>query len=350
MEIVRRPVSSSRPSHPKKPEKREKFSKPHEKRENLGKLHKKREKFSNPHEKREKFNKPHEKREKVAKPKKSKHDQLGHSGLSIDEKKVQRVKSQLPAYCNLYGGKELFKMVQMDTPPETIAKFMMMRIILLFAPIVPGIIVTVYMYMSGNYIKSIPQAIMTGALGGLGLGAALWAMDIRSKAAQYETWLIKRQIAFSQFVRMVAAYAPGLANGTNLFNMMKKIGPRMADKRDKASINRLMIAMQDNPRDSEPWRQFAHEFSTSPRAELTMLTIQRMYLGNVDDEAIQSLAKDSNNDLIRQIDKIIDFKKRKFEQVPTRLTMTCMFLILGVLGLIMFDSFTNMSSKLNGGF
>lgn len=350
MEIVRRPVSSSRPSHPKKSE-----------NPKLGKS--KREKLTKPHKAVKPKRKHKPTPEEVVKPKRAKKpakahkskrdknvDQVGHSGLSIDEKKAQRVKSQLPGYCNLYGEKELFKMVQMDTPPETIAKFMRMRLILLFAPIIPGLIVAVYMYMSGHYIKSILQAIMVGALGGFGFGAVLWAMDIRSKAAQYEAWLIKRQIAFSQFVRMVAAYAPGLAAGTNLFNMMKKIGPRMADKKDKASINRLMIAMQDNPRDPEPWRQFAHEFSTSPRAELTMLTIQRMYLGNVDDEAIQSLAKDSNNDLIRQIDKIIDFKKRKFEQVPTRLTMTCMFLILGVLGLIMFDSFTNMSSKLNGGF
>lgn len=338
MEIVHRPVPSSKPVR-SKPEKVVKPKKGHRKVS-------KSEKVVKSKKGHRKVSKP----EKVAKSKKSKNtDQVGHSGLSIDEKKVQRIKAQLPGYCKLYGEKELFKMVQMDTPPKTIAKFMMMRIILLFTPIIPGLIVAGYMYTSGNYIKSIPQAIMAGILGGLGVGATLWTMDIRSKAAQYEAWLIKRQIDFSQFVRMVAAYAPGLANGTNLFSMMKKIGPRMADKRDKASINRLMIAMQDDPRDAEPWRQFAHEFSTSPRAELTMLTIQRMYLGNVDDEAIQSLAKDSNNDLIRQIDKIIDFKKRKFEQVPTRLTMTCMFLILGVLGLIMLDSFTNMSGKMNGG-
>lgn len=339
MKILRRPVPSSRP----KASKSKKVAKSKKRHQKVSKP----EKVVEPKKKHQKASKPG----KATRSKKSKHiDQTGHSGLSIDERKVQRIKSQLPGYCKLYGEKELFKMVQMDTPPKTIAKFMMMRIILLFTPIVPGLIVAFYMYMSGNYIKSIPQAIMVGILGGLGLGATLWAMDIRSKAAQYEAWLIKRQIAFSQFVRMVAAYAPGLASGTNLFSMMKKIGPRMADKQDKASINRLMIAMQDNPRDAEPWRQFAHDFSTSPRAELTMLTIQRMYLGNVDDEAIQSLAKDSNNDLVRQIDKIIDFKKRKFEQVPTRLTMTCMFLILGVLGLVMFDSFAHMSGKLNSGF
>lgn len=340
MEIVHRPVSSSKPARSKS----EKVVRPKKEHRKASKS----EKIVRPKKGHQKASN----HEKVVRPKKRKStdsDPVGHSGLSIDEKRVQRIKSQLPKYCNLYGEKELFRMVQMDTSPEIIAKFMKMRIILLFAPIIPGLIVAFYMYTSGNYIKSIPQAIITGILGGLGIGAALWGMDIRSKAAQYEVWLIKRQIAFSQFVRMVAAYAPGLANGTNLFSMMRKIGPRMADKRDKASINRLMITMQDNPKDSEPWRQFAHEFSTSPRAELTMLTIQRMYLGNVDDEAIQSLAKDSNNDLIRQIDKIIDFKKRKFEQVPTRLTMTCMFLILGVLGLIMFDSFANMSGKMGGG-
>lgn len=340
MEIVHRPVSSSKPARSKS----EKVVRPKKGHRKASKS----EKIVRPKKEHQKASN----HEKVVRPKKRKStdsDSIGHSGLSIDEKRVQRIKSQLPRYCNLYGEKELFKMVQMDTPPETIAKFMKMRITLLFAPIIPGLIVAFYMYTSGSYIKSIPQAIMTGILGGLGIGATLWGMDIRSKAAQYEVWLIKRQIAFSQFVRMVAAYAPGLANGTNLFSMMRKIGPRMADKRDKASINRLMITMQDNPKNSEPWRQFAHEFSTSPRAELTMLTIQRMYLGNVDDEAIQSLAKDSNNDLIRQIDKIIDFKKRKFEQVPTRLTMTCMFLILGVLGLIMFDSFANMSGKMGGG-
>lgn len=340
MEIVHRPVSSSKPARSKS----EKVVRPKKGHRKASKS----EKIVRPKKEHQKASN----HEKVVRPKKRKStdsDSIGHSGLSIDEKRVQRIKSQLPRYCNLYGEKELFKMVQMDTPPETIAKFMKMRITLLFAPIIPGLIVAFYMYTSGSYIKSIPQAIMTGILGGLGIGATLWGMDIRSKAAQYEVWLIKRQIAFSQFVRMVAAYAPGLANGTNLFSMMRKIGPRMADKRDKASINRLMITMQDNPKNSEPWRQFAHEFSTSPRAELTMLTIQRMYLGNVDDEAIQSLAKDSNNDLIRQIDKIIDFKKRKFEQVPTRLTMTCMFLILGVLGLIMFDSFSNMSGKMGGG-
>lgn len=271
-----------------------------------------------------------------------------HSGISEDELRVQRVKKRLPGYCKLYGDGELAKMVQMNTSDKSIAQFMKMRILLLAVSGIIGIVLGFILMKTQLQTPSgILRAVGGGIAGGLLLGAALWAMDVKNKAMQYNAWLIQRQIAFSQFVRMVAAYAPGLANGTNLFSLMKKIAPRMNDKRDRASIHRLMLAMQDNPADPGPWREFAHDFSTSSRAELTMLTIQRMYLGNIDDTAIRSLAEDSNNDLTRQIDKIIEMKTNRYQQIATKLSITVMIIIIGVLGLMLFDQFTGMMGKMS---
>lgn len=271
-----------------------------------------------------------------------------HSGISEDELRVQRVKKRLPGYCRLYGDGELAKMVQMNTSDKSIAQFMKMRILLFAVSGVIGIVLGFILMKTQLQTPSgILRAIGGGIAGGLLLGAALWAMDVKNKAMQYNAWLIQRQIAFSQFVRMVAAYAPGLANGTNLFSLMKKIAPRMNDKRDRASIHRLMLAMQDDPADPGSWREFAHDFSTSSRAELTMLTIQRMYLGNIDDVAIRSLAEDSNNDLTRQIDKIIEMKTNRYQQIATKLSITVMIIIIGVLGLMLFDQFTGMMGKMS---
>lgn len=354
MQIVRRPVDDDDKTSGKKPAGK-KPAKP---------VHKKRPaKAGQPAKKSLKMKKP--KAEKVKKAKKEKvhvtkghkgdsdisaDDFNNHSGISEEELRVRRVKKRLPGYCKLYGDGELAKMVQMNTSDKSIAQFMKMRILLLIVSAVIGVVLGFVLMKTqaktGSGIAGIARSVGGGIAGGLLLGAGLWAMDVKNKSMQYNAWLIQRQIAFSQFVRMVAAYAPGLANGTNLFSLMKKIAPRMSDKRDRASIHRLMLAMQDNPADPGPWREFAHDFSTSSRAELTMLTIQRMYLGNIDDTAIRSLAEDSNNDLTRQIDKIIEMKTNRYQQIATKLSITVMIVIVGVLGLMLFDQFTSMMGKM----
>lgn len=248
------------------------------------------------------------------------------------------VRETLKGTAKWIGDNELDMLVKMQTSTESIQRRMRNRVILsgfvVFASLVIGLVFRKFFLAVFGF--------------GILISALCWFLDIRRTSTYYRTYQLERQIAFAQFTRLSAAYLPELSHGANLYSIFKKILPRMDNPRDHASLETLMIDMQVDPEDPGPFLTFAHEFSVSDRAELIMLSIQQMYLGDVDDDNIRALAEDANEDMMRQIDDIIATKIRKFNNLTTRIAMCSMIIIFGFFGLLMVATFKQVFSSLAG--
>lgn len=249
--------------------------------------------------------------------------ELNLGGAPIKSKNVL-IREQLTGPAKLIGDGELDMLVKMDTSVNYIQKRMQSRLVVAIICVCVGLVAGIVVSKS------------FGILFGLGLALAglTWYMDQRKTVDFFRKFQLKRQIAFSQFTRLAAAYLPELKDGTNLYSIFAKIVPRMGDQRDTAALQKLMIDMQNDPDDSGPFLEFAHEFSVSNRAELVMLTIQQMYRGDVEDESIRSLANDANEDMIKQCDTIIAFKLKHFDNLTARIGICAMIPIIGYFTLL----------------
>ena len=240
------------------------------------------------------------------------------------------MREKLHGVAKFIGDNELDMLVKMDTSLGSIQRRMKSRVLMSSSVVVMAAIAALILH------NKFSSAIVGVAFL---LGAGLWIMDSRKTTNYYREYRLQRQIAFSQFTRLAAAYLPELSKGANLYSLFKKILPRMDNKRDHASLETLMIDMQVDPDDPKPFMTFAHEFSASDSAEMIMGTIQQMYQGNVDDHNIRALADLANNDMLRQIDDVITYKIRKFNNLTTRVAMCSMIVIFGFFGLLMVNTF-----------
>lgn len=235
---------------------------------------------------------------------------------------------------NLISDSELHKLVDMDTPAKSIIKRIKQRIFISMFTVIAGCALS--LFVSGS-VKT--KATIAGA--SVGVAAVLWFANIRQTSAYYRNWQLARQLAFAQFTRLAAAYLPELAAGNNLYSIFKKLLPRMKDDKDRTALEGLMINMQIDPEDPKPFLDFAHKFTASDSAELIMLTIQQMYLGDVSDKNIRVLADDANKDMIRQIDTVINYKLRKFQQMTTIIAMLSMIVVFGFLMSLLWYQFSS---------
>lgn len=249
----------------------------------------------------------------------SKDTDLAADNTGVVKNKDLLIRQQLTGPAKLIGDQELSMLVKMDTSVAYIQKRMKNRMMVSIICAVLGLVV-------GLVLKS-----NFGPLFGMGLALSgmTWYIDQKKTTDFYRQFQLKRQIAFSQFTRLAAAYLPELKEGTNLYSVFERIVPRMNDERDATALQKLMINMQADPEDSGPFLEFAHEFSVSDRAELIMLTIQQMYLGDVEDENIRSLADGANEDMLKQTDTIITYKLKRFNNLTARIGICAMIPIIG---------------------
>ena len=263
--------------------------------------------------------------------------ELNLGGAPIKSKNIL-VREQLTGPAKLIGDNELDMLVKMDTSVNYIQKRMQSRLVVAIVCVCVGIVAGIVVSKSFGIL--------------LGLGFAMagltWYMDQRKTVDFFRKFQLKRQIAFSQFTRLAAAYLPELKEGTNLYSIFAKIVPRMGDQRDTAALQKLMIDMQNDPDDSGPFLEFAHEFSVSNRAELVMLTIQQMYRGDVEDESIRSLANDANEDMIKQCDTIIAYKLKHFDNLTARIGICAMIPIIGYFTLLVGATVGNALGSITG--
>ena len=238
------------------------------------------------------------------------------------------VRQNLHGIAKWIGDGELEKLVQMNTRIQAIQKRMQNRLLYLILGAVAGVVIGMFF-----------NKLLIGLLGGIALGGLLWFMDMQKTSTFYRNYQLQRQIAFAQFTRLAAAYLPELANGSNLYSIFDKLLPRMESDDDRAALQKLMIDMTRDPQNPTPFLEFARAFSVSDRAELIMLSIQQMYLGDVDDRNIRTLADDANQDMMRQVDSIITFKIKHFNNIATKIGMSAMIVVMGFLGILLYKTF-----------
>lgn len=260
--------------------------------------------------------------------------------LAYNQRALNSMRSQLVFPYSLIGENELNLLVQMDTRLADIQKRMLMRLLLLSTTTVVGLVLGLLLFR-----KYVVYVTLFGVL----LGVLGWFADINNTSRYYQRFRLRRQIAFSQFVRLAAAYLPELEKGVNLFSIFQKISNRLTYKSDRAALIRLMATMQLNPNDEKPFLDFAHAFSVADRAELIMLTIHSMYVGNVDPRNIQDLANDSNEDMLKQIDSIVQLKLSKFSSIPTKLGLSLIVVMIPYFGSIMVNVFISSFKDLHFG-
>lgn len=248
------------------------------------------------------------------------------------------VREQLTGPAKLLGDRELDMLNKMDTSIAYMQKRMKNRVMVSIICVCLGLVMGLVM------IKSF--GILFGV--GLALAGITWYMDIQKTVTFYRQFQLRRQIAFSQFTRLAAAYLPELKEGTNLYSIFERIVPRMEDQRDATALQKLMIDMQIDPEDSGPFLTFAHAFSVSDRAELIMLTIQQMYLGDVEDENIRSLADGANEDMLKQSDTIIAFKLKRFNNLTARIGICAMIPIIGYFVLLVASTVGSALGEISG--
>ena len=260
--------------------------------------------------------------------------------LAYDQLALNVVRDQLTFPYSLIGDNELNLLVQMDTRLSVIKKRMLLRILLLTLTTFIGLFMGLLLFR-----KYVIYLTLVGILA----GAIFWFVDISVTSQYYRRFRLQRQIAFSQFVRLAAAYLPELEKGVNLFSIFQKISTRLTYKSDRAALLRLMVNMQLDPNNEQPFLDFAHAFSVADRAELIMLTIHSMYIGNVDPTNIQDLANDSNEDMLKQIDSIIVLKIAKFSSIPTKLGLLLIVVMIPYFGSIMVNTFISSFKDLHFG-
>lgn len=234
----------------------------------------------------------------------------GQSKLT-DETEIMRTTLTGPA--KLIGQNELSMLVKMNTSHANIEKRLKSRLILSIAGFFIALIAGVVMKQTGFAV-----------LGGFVLAGFLWLFDQMRTSNYFLIFQLKRQIAFSQFIRLAAAYLPEMQNGTNLYSIFYRMLPRLNDKKDRAALQKLMVNMSIDPDDPGPFLDFAHDFSVSDRAETIMLVIHDMYRGNVNDKNIRSLADQANEDMIRQCDTIVDKKLKRFSSIDNKIGIAAM--------------------------
>lgn len=254
-----------------------------------------------------------------------------NKAVPLEAARLISVRKQLKFPANLIGDKELDLMLKMDTKIQTIRKIIMRRFIISLLIALLGVVAGLIMRKYFAYI----------VIGSLVLSGLIWCLDIKNTHNYYAQYAITRQIAFTTFTRIAGALLPELSDGSNLLSVFNKVSKYMDNPNDKAALEKLMIRMSTDKNDPEPFLEFAHKFSTTDRAELTMIYMHQMYLGDTDTSGLQSLINDTNEDYREQTKRIIEMKIRKFMMTTTKIAVSAIIVLFGYFGIYTFDLVSN---------
>lgn len=259
---------------------------------------------------------------------KTKHKQ---KAVSLEAARLVSVRNQLRFPANLIGDKELDLLLKMDTTIRTIRRIVTKRFII-------SLFIALFGVAGGLIISKYFAYIVIGSwlLSGL-----IWYLNIKNTYNYYAQYSITRQIAFTTFTRIAGALLPDLSDGSNLLSVFDKVSKHMDNHNDKVALEKLMIRMSTDKNNSEPFLEFAHKFSTTDRAELTMIYMHQMYLGNTDTSGLQSLINDTNEDYREQTKRIIEMKMRKFTMTTTKIAVSAIIVLFGYFGIYTFDLVSN---------
>lgn len=248
---------------------------------------------------------------------------------------IETIRLQLKGIGKFISDDDISKMIKMQYLVKDMQQWANMRLLLSFVVFILGVIVSFFIH----HVRGGMAVTMILTIGS-------WFLSSNLINSSYEKYQIERNVAFAEITRLYSAYAPELQYGSNLIALLNRIVPRIENEADRSAMQKLILDIQKDPTDSKPFLDFAHIFSTSDRAELIMLSMQQMYLGDVDDTSVRALADDANTDLLKQIDKVIEKKSDKFIFNNTAVVTLAMIVMFAYLLLVVIGQFSSIFSTL----
>lgn len=248
---------------------------------------------------------------------------------------IETIRLQLKGIGKFISDDDISKMIKMQYSIKDMQQWANMRLLLSFVVFILGVIVSFFIH----HVRGGMAVTMILTIGS-------WFLSSNLINSSYEKYQIERNVAFAEITRLYSAYAPELQYGSNLIALLNRIVPRIENEADRSAMQKLILDIQKDPTDSKPFLDFAHIFSTSDRAELIMLSMQQMYLGDVDDTSVRALADDANTDLLKQIDKVIEKKSDKFIFNNTAVVTLAMIVMFAYLLLVVIGQFSSIFSTL----
>lgn len=164
-------------------------------------------------------------------------------------------------------------------------------------------------------------------LAGITLALLQWTNEYKRVKRIYNNSLFQKQLTFSKFTRMLIPYL--LQSNSTLYNVFNKMLLRLEEGYVKSSLENLIIEMNDNPNSEEPFKKFALTASGTDQAVLFMTTLYDYQQNTFDSSIIEELGKMASEQLFNGVDEIIDFKLRKFNMFPTKITMLSLIIVFG---------------------
>ena len=248
---------------------------------------------------------------------------------------IETIRLQLKGIGKFISDDDISKMIKMQYSVKDMQQWANMRLLLSFVVFILGVIVSFFIH----HVRGGMAVTMILTIGS-------WFLSSNLINSSYEKYQIERNVAFAEITRLYSAYAPELQYGSNLIALLNRIVPRIENEADRSAMQKLILDIQKDPTDSKPFLDFAHIFSTSDRAELIMLSMQQMYLGDVDDTSVRALADDANTDLLKQIDKVIEKKSDKFIFNNTAVVTLAIIVMFAYLLLVVIGQFSSIFSTL----
>ena len=164
-------------------------------------------------------------------------------------------------------------------------------------------------------------------IAGIVLELFQWTNEYKRVKRFYNNSLFQKQLTFSKFTRMLIPYL--LQSNATLYNVFNKMLFRLEEGYVKSSLENLIIEMNDNPNSEEPFKKFALTASGTDQAVLFMTTLYDYQQNTFDSSIIEELGKMASEQLFNGVDEIIEFKLRKFNMFPTRITMLSLIIVFG---------------------
>lgn len=162
---------------------------------------------------------------------------------------------------------------------------------------------------------------------GVGLALVQWTSQYKKVKNYYYRSAFNKQLAFSKFIRMLIPYL--LQSNATLYNVFNKMVDRLEDGYVKDSLKKLIIEMNDNPNSEEPFKEFALNASGTDQAVLFMTTLYDYQQTTFDSSVISELGQMASEALFNGVDEIINFKLKKFDMFPTKITMPIGIITIG---------------------
>lgn len=175
---------------------------------------------------------------------------------------------------------------------------------------------------------------------GIGLAVFQWVTEYKRVKKVYTNYLFQKQLTFSKFARMLIPYL--LQSNATLYTVFNRMLTRLEDGHVKHCLERLIIEMNEQPNSEEPFVRFALDASSSDSAVLFMTTLYDYQQHTFDHSILTELGKLASEELFYGVDEIIDFKLRKFNMFPTKMTMLNLIIVAGY----MIAMFTNLAKEI----